>query len=124
MRFLRICPTDAANFEAFDGPAFLDGYAFGDRLLEGVLFRIDLAPQGPVASLASSDEAYFATLNTGHWLREAAKAALTDTLTSAPESGCDVGIYRPDAPLDAQCDLFPDSFTVLEADGTVTRYPA
>lgn len=71
--------------------AVANGYAFGDRLLEGVRFVIRLSADGVVtAETPASDKRYMADLNEAKWLKEAAKfAAETDTL-ECPQCGGDI----------------------------------
>lgn len=128
MRFLRFT-DDPARFLAHDGPAFLDGYAFGDRLLEGVAFAIRIeadetgAPQ-IVASPAPGSADYLADLNVRKWCTEAEAYALETEGFAASEAlaGEEIVLFRPDLPHDDQ--FLPERFTVIEADGSETRYPA
>ena len=49
----------------------IDGYDFGDRLLEGVMFKVTIVDGKPKAEPASKgDENYLDTLNKEMWLHE------------------------------------------------------
>lgn len=54
------------------GTIEIDGYSFGDVLLEGVMFRADVK-DGKVKKVyvRPEDESYFSGLNKKHWLKEA-----------------------------------------------------
>jgi len=55
--------------------AYLDGYAVGDRLLEGVRFEITL-DNGKVKATTHPDaKDYMANLNEKKWLKEAVRTA-------------------------------------------------
>lgn len=53
----------------------LDGYSFGERLLEGVEFEVRIENGQFVAKVNDSDVEYFNRLNTKMWLEEAVEAA-------------------------------------------------
>lgn len=55
----------------------IDGYSFGDRLLEGVHFEIEFDKSGKVinVSVEKSAKPYFENLNKEKWLKEAKKEA-------------------------------------------------
>jgi len=68
------------HFEDEDGnktmTAQVDGYSFGDRLLEGVMFDITIESDGSLsAKVDKSAESYFEDLNKEKWLKEAIKYA-------------------------------------------------
>lgn len=47
----------------------IDGYSFGERTLEGVMFEVKINRQGkPTLSVTDSCRDYFATLNQKMWL--------------------------------------------------------
>ena len=57
--------------------AYIDGYQFGDRLLEGVIFEVTVNKTGKDVNIKCVDGAdYFNDLNTKKWIKEAKKAAL------------------------------------------------
>ena len=55
--------------------AYLDGYAFGDRLLEGVTFEIRIKNGKVTAATTLGCKSYMADLNEKKWLKEAARFA-------------------------------------------------
>lgn len=68
------------HFEDEDGnktmTAQVDGYSFGDRLLEGVMFDITIESDGSLsAKVEKNAESYFEDLNKDKWLKEAIKYA-------------------------------------------------
>jgi len=78
------CPTCGQQ-----GYALIDGYAFGDRLLEDVEFEIRKDKDGNLtASVEPSAANYFSQLNEKKWLKEAVKRATDcpDELT-CPQCG-------------------------------------
>lgn len=50
----------------------IDGYAFGERTLEGVTFSVKIEKGKPKIKVDPSDAEYFKTLNQSHWLNEGA----------------------------------------------------
>jgi predicted RNA-binding Zn-ribbon protein involved in translation (DUF1610 family) len=70
----------------------VNGYAFGDRLLEGVQFVVTVGPSGAVAVANRAEDAkYMAGLNAKKWLKAAREyVADADDLT-CPACGTDVG---------------------------------
>lgn len=68
-----------------------DGYPFGDRMLEGVMFRF--YPDDKVQ--IDDDNAYWQSLNTKAWLEVAKKCGLQVDIGSCPKCGTDVD--GPDA---------------------------
>jgi hypothetical protein len=62
--------------------AIIDGYSFGDRLLDGVIFEVCKSDEGEfTVEVAARCAPYFNTLNTEMWLEEAREyAAETDNL--------------------------------------------
>lgn len=73
-------PTKILGFIDEDGQnvdiAMFDGYGFGDRILEGVMFIITLKKDG-IAELTIDEGSirYFKSLNTEKWFKDAAKYA-------------------------------------------------
>ena len=56
--------------------AQVDGYDFGDRLLEGIMFNITIESDGSLtAEVEKSAEGYFEDLNKEKWLKEALRDA-------------------------------------------------
>ena len=49
---------------------YLDGYAFGDRMLESVLFMVKVDGKFTVLGVKKGHQEYFETLNTKMWLKE------------------------------------------------------
>lgn len=61
--------------------AYVDGYWFGDRLLEGVFFKITVDEKGKLKSEVREDCAkYFARLNKKLWLKEAVEFSKTNDI--------------------------------------------
>lgn len=50
----------------------VDGYDAGDRLLEGVMFKVSIHGDELRAKVTKEHEKFFSTLNTKHWLQEIA----------------------------------------------------
>lgn len=68
--------------------AYLDGYAFGDRLLEGVWFGFRATPDGKdiEAFLPPASAKYMERLNSEFWLGRAVEYAfMTDCFYTDPE---------------------------------------
>lgn len=63
----------------------VDGYSFGDRLLDGVLFEVEFKDDKVVSvKVEEESEDYFDNLNQEKWLREAKRYA-QKTLDSGDE---------------------------------------
>lgn len=98
LRFLRDLDDTANRFETVE-VAYLDGYPFGDRLLEGVIFELRVSPDrsGLTASVIPSCAAYFEDLNGPKWLAEAVKYALqNDVFSGSTERGKDFTVVLHD----------------------------
>lgn len=68
--------------------AYFDGYAFGDRVLEGVMFKATLLPNKHLeVTIAPDSLDYFSDLNMGKWTKEALEFALTNDVFYADEEG-------------------------------------
>lgn len=68
--------------------AYLDGYQFGDRLLEGVIFKCEiLKDQRLKISVTPKCQAYFKKLNQDTWLRTALAYAVRNDIFSENEKG-------------------------------------
>jgi hypothetical protein len=90
-----VCP-DCGPVDA----CLLDGYQFGDRILEGVNFRITTDSKKLIAETLPEDEDYMSGLNKAKWLREAATSAFTaDNMTceKCGEDGCYMEAGGPSA---------------------------
>lgn len=62
-----------SHFELENGDkvntAYIDGYCFGDRLLEGANFKLHILSDGHMEiSVDDSSAGYFASLNSQYWL--------------------------------------------------------
>lgn len=68
----------------------LDGYSFGDRLLEDVMFEITKEGDKFTAKISKECEDYFEDLNKEKWLKEAEKYASTNDIFTCPKCGGDV----------------------------------
>ena len=60
-----------------------DGYAFGDRLLEGVMFRMDRA-----GVVSPNDKRDFVGLDLKHWLKLATEHGHALDIGACPREGC------------------------------------
>lgn len=92
--------------------AYFDGYGFGDRLLEGVIFKAEIANEGAsmVVTFLNPDGEYEKGLNQNKWLAEAAQYAqdCPDCFCDTPNlHGEDVTLITADPPKPA-----PKPFTV------------
>ena len=72
--------------------AYLDGYAVGDTLLEGVRFEIRIV-KGKVKATTHQDDAdYMADLNEKKWLKEATSTATGYDNLECPKCGGEVAM--------------------------------
>jgi hypothetical protein len=70
--------------------AYFNGYAFGDKLLEGVMFKAEIVADGTMnVSLTKDAEVYFKTakLSQKQWLKEAYEYAEHNDIFSENENG-------------------------------------
>jgi hypothetical protein len=81
----------------------VDGYNFGDRLLEGVNFAVTIDPTTvkvvAVELHNPRDKEYFETLNTAHWLKvaeEYVQEELDDGIESIPVTETELKNYLRD----------------------------
>jgi len=71
--------------------AYLDGYAIGDRVLEGVAIKVTVTPRGKFkCEWLACDQDYVQTLNASYWLKLARESCIED----------DDGEFYSDASLD------------------------
>lgn len=70
----------------------LDGYAVGDRLLEGVMFEIRKTPEGYIATTQQKSKSYMKNLNERRWLRVMAEHAAETDVATCPKCDADVGM--------------------------------
>jgi hypothetical protein len=68
----------------------MDGYAFGDRLLEGVMFEVRVGKKGLDVKVADDCEEYFSGLNTKKWLKAAKEHAQENDIATCPRCQEDV----------------------------------
>lgn len=74
--------------------AYFDGYSFGDRLLEGVIFKAELLPDGFLeVSTAPKSVSYMEDLNEKKWIEAALKYAIQNDIFMAHEGGSDENLY-------------------------------
>jgi len=74
----------------------LNGYYFGDRLLEDVYFEIRRYADGAwVAKVSEGDKPYMADLNEQHWLDRAAEYAAKRDLFTCPNRACRDDVVNP-----------------------------
>ena len=98
---------------------YVDGYSFGDRLLEGVIFKIYVDQKGKLRAQVHPDSAkYFSKLNTKKWLKEAVEfAKCNDLFQSDPEENeDDVILYNHSKPFNEQQAYFEFEPTFKESD--------
>jgi hypothetical protein len=69
----------------------MDGYGFGDRLLEGVMFEVRVGKKGLQVRVQDDCSDYFSGLNKKKWLKEAAEYAKDNDVATCPHCGGDVG---------------------------------
>jgi len=79
----------------------VDGYAFGDRLLEGVMFKIKAKDGVLTAEVMPRSAAYFEHLNKEKWLAEAVRYAERNDLFEDRE-GNEVLLYDHSKPWNEQ----------------------
>lgn len=71
----------------------MDGYVFGDRILEGVMFKVmpDLS-----VSIAPENAEYFKDLNQKKWLKAAKEHAKENDIATCPKCQGDVDAQPTD----------------------------
>lgn len=68
--------------------AYFDGYGFGDRLLEGVMFRATILENGTIIVTTKPEDAgYLEDLNMVKWMKEAHEVAKDDSTSFSNEHG-------------------------------------
>ena len=71
--------------------ALLDGYHFGDRILEGVMFEITITDNNTITAKAQKESAdYMATLNESKWNNAAVECAKSYDVFVCPTCGGEV----------------------------------
>lgn len=74
--------------------AYFDGYSFGDRLLEGVMFKAELLPDGYLeVSTAPRSASYMKKLNEKEWLDMALDHAINNDIFCENEKGSGEEIF-------------------------------
>lgn len=79
--------------------ALVDGYNFGDRLLEGVMFKVEHRNEGPnCIGVEESSEAYMKGLNWEHWKKKCEEYCEDLDIAQCPDCHDDIDfiIYSPD----------------------------
>lgn len=69
---------DEVGAEIIENKFLVDGYSFGDRLLEGVMFEVEFNKStGKIINVVveKSHAAYFSSLNSKKWIEEAKRYA-------------------------------------------------
>jgi uncharacterized protein (UPF0335 family) len=70
--------------------AQFDGYSIGDRLLEGLMFQVDIQDDGTMkVYVKPNDQKWFDQFNTTKWLKEAQEFAEKNDIFEDPTSGED-----------------------------------
>ena len=72
--------------------ATLDGYPFGDTLLEGVLFEVIIKNGEMTIRVGDDDVDYMSDLNAKKWLKEAALDAVQSDVLCCSSCGGDVAV--------------------------------
>lgn len=126
LRFLRATQDDTV-FHAYNGEAWVDGYGFGDRLLEDVAFGFSIGANGALtARVSPRAEAYLRKLNAKHWIRIARAYALQQDVFASNEAMADddLVLYRVGVPHHKQAFSCPSRIHVIEQDGSVSVFEA
>jgi hypothetical protein len=67
---------------------YVDGYAFGDRLLEGVLFKVQFLSDGwKCIGVEKESEQYMKQLDWNHWKSECEDYCVNEGMAQCPECG-------------------------------------
>ena|SRR3990172_1706272 len=108
----------------------VDGYGFGERVLEGVLFEIRFAKGAKKykATVEASAKEYFSTLNEKMWLKQAEDYAKDADMASCPKCGEDIvmneDLERPEAkPIETKLHSFGDILAGLGKAKAVDKDP-
>jgi len=76
----------------------VDGYWFGDRLLEGVLFKVEDKDGKPHAlGVTRQSRAYFEDLNEAKWLKACEDFCLNEDVAYCPNCEDEVSIWGDEA---------------------------
>lgn len=67
--------------------AYINGYNFGDRLLEGVMFKVEIVGTKFKCSVTPSSESYMKSLNKKKWVKEAEAYAESEDIFCETERG-------------------------------------
>jgi hypothetical protein len=77
--------------------AMIDGYSFGDRMLEGVMFIITIEDDGSLSAEVHPNHAnYFNQLNTQMWLERAVESAKTTDCFEGVDGAVDINLVMDD----------------------------
>lgn len=88
---------DVNNRVENSNQAKFDGYSFGDRMLEGVMFVATIEEDKTLSVAIDPDSAdYFSDLNEKKWLKEALNFALTNDMFEGMDGTEDVSLLRTD----------------------------
>ena len=108
----------------------IDGYPFGERLLEGVMFEIRFTKNGKgyTAKTNPDDAEYMTQLNEKRWLKEAVEYAKDADMASCPKCGEDIvmneDLERPEAkPIEIKLHSFGDILAGLGKAKAVDKDP-
>ena len=99
LKFYKVSENDIL-FETDCG--WVDGYAFGDRLLDGVMFKITIQNGKLVAEVDKRAQYYFAQLNQDMWLKAAAEFAYQQDIFYTNSGDGDVILYDHSKPFSEQ----------------------
>lgn len=77
----------------------VDGYRFGERLMEGVMFKVEDKDGKPHAIGVTDDcKDYFEDFNKDKWLRDCEASCENDDVGTCPKCGDDVDIWGANQP--------------------------
>jgi len=76
------------------GHVLVDGYGFGDRLLEGVMFKVrDVNGKPKVDGVTEDSQEYFNGLNAKKWIKECEKYCKELDIATCPNCDEDVPVW-------------------------------
>lgn len=83
--------------------AYIDGYVFGDRLLEGVMFKITIDENKQFHAKFAWPDGYTEGLNETYWCKEAKECASTRDVFSSGLSRHSTDIFVYDTETNEYC---------------------
>ena len=105
--------------------ALLDGYDFGDTLLEGVMFEVRVNDGKMSIGVSDDDADYLSDLNTRKWLKEAALNAVDSDMLRCSLCDGDVIVYYDGKPgYEYDSGDLVKFVRIIDVDGSVIQEPA